>query len=145
MSAEEKPIQLIPDTKKMEYRYLGNSGLRVSVLSFGNWEHDDQRTLECVRACLNNGINFFDTAESYGLGTAEIALGKALKEGQKSGDKKDFELLEILKKNYPNSKSDLFAVFIEKCHDFCNENGFVYFVVHHPVHLNLFSIPFQYS
>lgn len=31
----------------------------------------------------------------------------------------------FLKKNYPNSKSDLFAVFIEKCHDFCNENGFV--------------------
>ena len=30
-----------------------------------------------------------------------------------------------LKNNYPNSKSDLFAVFIEKCHDFCNEKGFV--------------------
>ena len=79
MTSEEKPTQLIPDTTKMEYRYLGNSGLRVSVLSFGNWEHDEKRTLECVKTCLNNGINFFDTAESYGLGTAEIALGKALK------------------------------------------------------------------
>jgi len=34
-------------------------------------------------------------------------------------------LKDYLKKNYPNSKSDLFAVFIEKCHDFCNEKGFV--------------------
>ena len=34
-------------------------------------------------------------------------------------------LTDYLKKNYPNSKSDLFAVFIEKCHDFCNEKGFV--------------------
>ena len=80
MSSEEKPTVLIPDKTKMEYRYLGNSGLRVSVLSFGNWEHDDKRTLECVKTCLNNGVNFFDTAEVYGLGTAEIALGKALKE-----------------------------------------------------------------
>ena len=79
MSSEVKPVQLVPDITKMEYRYLGNSGLRVSVLSFGNWEHDEQKTLECVKTCLNNGINFFDTAEFYGLGTAEIALGKALK------------------------------------------------------------------
>ena len=34
-------------------------------------------------------------------------------------------LKDYLKKNYPQSKSDLFAVFIEKCHDFCNEKGFV--------------------
>ncbi len=80
MSSEEKSNILVPNTSKMEYRYLGNSGLRVSVLSFGNWEHDEKRTLECIKTCLNNGINFFDTAESYGLGTAEIALGKALKE-----------------------------------------------------------------
>ena len=80
MTCEEKTNTLIPNATKMEYRYLGNSGLRVSVLSFGNWEHDEKRTLECVKTFLNNGINFFDTAESYGLGTAEIALGKALKE-----------------------------------------------------------------
>ena len=80
MSTEEKSTALIPDKTKMEYRYLGNSGLRVSVLSFGNWEHDEKRTLECVKTCLNNGVNFFNTAEVYGLGTVEIALGKALKE-----------------------------------------------------------------
>ena len=34
-------------------------------------------------------------------------------------------LKSYLDKNYPNSKSDLFAVFIEKCQDFCNDNGFI--------------------
>ena len=37
----------------------------------------------------------------------------------------NFNLKDYLKKNYPNSKSDLFAVFIERCHNFCNEKGFV--------------------
>ena len=81
MSTEEKP-QLVPDTSKMEYRYLGNTGLRVSVLSYGNWcEHDDdKRTVECVKSSLEHGVNFFDTAEIYGLGVAETTLGKAFKE-----------------------------------------------------------------
>lgn len=71
-----------PDTSKMQYRYLGNTGLRVSVLSLGNWlnNEDDAQTLECTKAALANGINFFDTAEVYGLGAAETTLGKALKE-----------------------------------------------------------------
>jgi hypothetical protein len=44
MSSEQKTTQLIPDTTKMEYRYLGNSGLRVSVLSYGNWAgHEDDK------------------------------------------------------------------------------------------------------
>ena len=78
---EEKP-QMVPDTSKMEYRYLGNTGLRVSVLSYGNWcEHDDdKRTVECVKSSLEHGVNFFDTAEIYGLGVAETTLGKAFKE-----------------------------------------------------------------
>jgi voltage-dependent potassium channel beta subunit len=82
MSTEEKPTQLVPDTSKMEYRYLGNTGLRVSVLSYGNWcDHDDdKRTVECVKSSLEHGVNFFDTAEIYGLGLAEKSLGKALKE-----------------------------------------------------------------
>jgi len=60
------------DTKpKMEYRFLGPTGLKVSVLSFGNWltsnAKDAQTTLEeCVKKCYDYGINFFDTAEIYG-------------------------------------------------------------------------------
>ncbi len=58
---------------KMLYRYLGNSGLRVSVLSFGNWlnsnkPEDYQITKDAMKLCFDAGINFFDTAEIYGFG-----------------------------------------------------------------------------
>ena len=71
-----------PDSSKMEYRYLGKTGLRVSVVSWGNWVNNDndQLTLDSVKVCLDHGINFFDTAEVYGLGKAEMSLGKAFKE-----------------------------------------------------------------
>ena len=71
-----------PDSSKMEYRYLGPTGLRVSVVSWGNWVNNanDKLTVDSVKFCLENGINFFDTAEAYGLGGAETSLGKALKE-----------------------------------------------------------------
>ena len=64
---------------KMFYRYLGNSGLRVSVLSFGNLvtilQDDKQKFMtDSVRRCLEHGINYFDTAESYGYGEAETIL-----------------------------------------------------------------------
>ncbi|TNV78237.1 hypothetical protein FGO68_gene426 [Halteria grandinella] len=70
----------------MVYRYLGNSGLRVSIFSFGNMiqvvgQEDNQKFMtESVRAALDHGINFFDTAELYGLGEAEKCLGVSLKE-----------------------------------------------------------------
>ena len=66
----------------MEYRYLGNTGLQVSVLGFGNWVNTKDDVIEktCIKKCLENGINFFDTAESYDFGQGELSLGKALKE-----------------------------------------------------------------
>ena len=71
-----------PVKEKMEYRYLGNTGLKVSVIGLGNWlnNEDDAQTIECTKTALENGINFFDTAECYGFGMAETTLGKALKE-----------------------------------------------------------------
>ena len=65
----------------MEYRSLGNSGLRVSVVSFGNFVNWNDETLctESVQYCLDHGINFFDTAEVYGFGKAESLFGKAFK------------------------------------------------------------------
>ena len=73
---------MIPDRNKMVYRYLGNTGLKVSVFGLGNWinNEDDAQPLECTKAAILNGINFFDTAEHYGDGLAETTLGKALKE-----------------------------------------------------------------
>lgn len=71
----------------MEYRPLGNSGLRVSALSFGAWQIGDPAYWgadeahdadAAVGAALDGGINLFDTAEGYGNGASEEALGKAL-------------------------------------------------------------------
>ena len=78
MTESEKPLY---DSTKMEYRYLGNSGLRVSVLSFGVMLHDNVANLkDILKICLQNGVNFFDTAEFYGIGVAEKTFGQALKE-----------------------------------------------------------------
>lgn len=68
----------------MEYRLLGNSGLKVSILSYGSWynTHDPnslENTKKIVKKCFDSGINYFDTAESYGKGEAEIQLGESLK------------------------------------------------------------------
>jgi voltage-dependent potassium channel beta subunit len=69
----------------MEYRYLGNSGLKVSVLSFGNWLNSNKAddyaiTKEAIKLCYEKGVNFFDTAEIYGAGNAETLMGQALQE-----------------------------------------------------------------
>lgn len=70
----------------MGYRYLGNTGMKVSVLSYGNWLTTDLNTEEtqklvtdCVRKCYDSGINYFDTAEMYANGHAETQFGIALK------------------------------------------------------------------
>jgi len=71
----------------MMYRKLGHSDLEVSVLSFGAWQlgdtgywgADDEADAEAaVRTALDDGINLFDTAESYGGGESERILGQAL-------------------------------------------------------------------
>jgi aryl-alcohol dehydrogenase-like predicted oxidoreductase len=68
----------------MDYRYLGNSGMYVSALSYGNWithgsQIEEDAALACVQAALEHGITTFDTADVYALGAAETVLGKALK------------------------------------------------------------------
>lgn len=68
----------------MEYRYLGNSGLKVSEMTFGNWlTHGSQvaqdAATECVAAALDVGITTFDTADFYANGAAESILGTALR------------------------------------------------------------------
>jgi aryl-alcohol dehydrogenase-like predicted oxidoreductase len=68
----------------MDYRYLGNSGMYVSALSYGNWithgsQIEEEAALSCVRAALDHGITTFDTADVYALGMAETVLGRALK------------------------------------------------------------------
>ncbi len=82
----------------MEFRYLGNSGLKVSAISYGNWvTHGSQveadQATACVRAALEAGITTFDTADVYADGKAETILGDAL-----AGERR--ESLEIFTKVY---------------------------------------------
>jgi voltage-dependent potassium channel beta subunit len=70
---------------KMEYRRLGNTGLKVSVLSFGSWvtfdtQLDGNLALECMAAAGEAGCNFFDNAEAYAGGKSETLMGQALRE-----------------------------------------------------------------
>ena len=67
----------------MEYRRLGRSGLKVSVLSFGSWvsfgsQLDVGRARDCIEAAHEAGVNFFDNAEAYARGESETIMGKAI-------------------------------------------------------------------
>lgn len=69
----------------MEYRRLGNTGLKVSVLSFGSWvsfglQYGVAEAKELISKCYEAGVNFFDCAEVYADGKAEEILGAALRE-----------------------------------------------------------------
>jgi aryl-alcohol dehydrogenase-like predicted oxidoreductase len=82
----------------VKYRYLGNSGLKVSEICYGNWlTHGSQikkdEAIACVLTALDEGITTFDTADVYANGKAEKVLGKAL-DGQRR------ESLEIFTKVY---------------------------------------------
>ena len=95
----------------MRYRQFGNTDLSVSEIGFGAWAiggpasvgeveigwgpSDDAVSVKAIHAALDGGINFFDTADFYGLGHSELLLGKtigkekealiATKVGQKQG------------------------------------------------------------
>ncbi len=72
----------------MEYRRLGRSGLKVSLLSFGSWVtfgnanqlETAQQAAECLSAAHDAGVNFYDNAEAYSAGESERVMGAAFKE-----------------------------------------------------------------
>lgn len=96
----------------MQYRKFGNTDMKVSEIGFGTWAiggvaevggiaigwgpSDDQVSVKAIHTALNAGINFFDTADFYGLGHSESLLGDTIgnrkdvliasKVGQKVGD-----------------------------------------------------------
>ena len=70
----------------MEYRTLGRTGLKVSVIGLGTMVHaghfgpmKDEESLDAIDAALDLGVNFIDTSDAYGAGYSETLLGKALK------------------------------------------------------------------
>lgn len=82
----------------MQYRYLGNSGFKVSSLIYGNWlthagQVANEEATKTVHAALDGGITTFDTADTYANLAAEEVLGNALSGQRREG-------LEILTKVY---------------------------------------------
>ena len=68
----------------MDYRKLGNSGLKVSELSFGSWvtfvnQLNQKSAMECMSYAYDQGVNFFDNAEAYASGESEVLMGNILK------------------------------------------------------------------
>ena len=68
----------------MKFRYLGNSGLKISEITYGNWlthgsQIENDAATACVHAALDAGISTFDTADVYANTAAETVLGEALK------------------------------------------------------------------
>jgi voltage-dependent potassium channel beta subunit len=68
----------------MDYRRLGKSGLKLSALSLGSWitygkQVGEDVAYACMVTAYDAGVNFFDTAESYAHGQAEIIMGNVLK------------------------------------------------------------------
>ena len=68
----------------MNYRRMGKSGLKLSELSLGAWityggQVDVETALDCMKAAYDQGVNFFDNAEAYAAGKAEIVMGNAFK------------------------------------------------------------------
>ncbi|MGX9348672.1 aldo/keto reductase family protein [Microbacterium sp. KNMS] len=82
----------------VNYRYLGNSGFKVSEITYGNWvthasQVENDAAIATVHAALDAGITTFDTADTYANTAAEEVLAEALK-GQRR------ESLEIFTKVY---------------------------------------------
>lgn len=74
----------------MEYRRLGNSGLKLPIISFGMWQNFDKDTdikliEDLIYTAYDNGITHFDLANNYGLppGSAEERFGEVLERGFK--------------------------------------------------------------
>lgn len=67
----------------MHYRRLGQSGIKVSEISLGAWvtfgnQIDESTAVSLIKEAFDQGINFFDNADMYANGQAEIVMGKAI-------------------------------------------------------------------
>lgn len=69
----------------MHYRRLGRSGLKVSEISLGSWitfgnQIEKQTAIDLIQAAYEQGVNFFDNADMYANGQAEVVMGEAIKD-----------------------------------------------------------------
>ncbi len=68
----------------MNYRRLGSAGLKLSELSLGSWvtyggQVGEEVAVKCMSIAYDNGVNFFDSAEAYADGKAELVMGNIFK------------------------------------------------------------------
>src|SRR5450759_2829994 len=68
----------------MNYRHLGKAGIKLSELSLGSWvtyggQVGEDTAFQCMQGAYEAGVNFFDNAEAYADGNAEIVMGNVLK------------------------------------------------------------------
>ena len=68
----------------MKYRHLGKAGIKLSALSLGAWvtyggQVGEDIAEKCMRVAYDAGVNFFDNAEAYAGGNAEIVMGNVIK------------------------------------------------------------------
>ena len=110
----------------MDYRRLGKSGLQVSTLSFGSWvsfskQINDKSAEELMGIAYDNGINFFDNAETYELGESEKMMGRVIK--KKKWDRTSFIVSSKAyfgwrgKDNKPNQTGNSRKHLIEACNE----------------------------
>ena len=72
----------------MLYKEFGKTGMKVSAMALGTWgiggigwdDYPEETRVDAIRASVEGGVNFFDTAPAYNAGAAERTLGKALKD-----------------------------------------------------------------
>lgn len=110
----------------MEYRYMGNTGLQLSVLSFGSWvsfhkQIDDSMADELMGIAYDHGVNFFDNAEVYALGESEKMMGRVLK--KKNWDRTSYTVSSKAfwgwrgTANKPNQTGLSRKHLVEACHE----------------------------
>ncbi|TAE13383.1 MAG: aldo/keto reductase [Bacteroidetes bacterium] len=110
----------------MEYRYMGKTGLQLSVLSFGSWvtfhkQIEDNTADELMGMAYDAGINFFDNAEVYALGKSEEMMGRVLK--QKNWERSSYVVSSKVffgwrgKNNKPNQHGLSRKHIVEACHE----------------------------
>ena len=76
----------------MHYRKFGNTDWQVSEIGLGTWQLgadwgnvDDATSEKVLAAAVDSGVNFFDTADCYGVGLSEKRLGNFFKNSSEKG------------------------------------------------------------
>ncbi|WP_462411486.1 aldo/keto reductase family protein [Neobacillus sp. Marseille-QA0830] len=104
----------------MQYRRLGNTGLKVSEISLGSWLTyggyvEEQNATASIDKAYELGINFFDTANVYMRGEAEIVVGKALNKYQRDSYVLATKVFGVMGEG-PNDRGLSRKHIIEQCH-----------------------------